>query len=115
MYGLSNYALSPSPKYFLEQGDILKFGKSKFDIIFTPGHAPGHICLYNKEHKKLVSGDTLFYSSIGRTDLPLSNHEDLIKSIKDKLFLLEDSTEVFCGHGQNTTIGFEKRNNPFIN
>ena len=113
-YGLN---LSPPPLNvdFINEGEHLKIEKTSWEIIFTPGHSPGHICLYNKEHKKLVSGDTLFYSSIGRTDLPLSNHEDLIKSIKDKLFLLDDSTEVFCGHGQNTTIGFEKRNNPFIN
>ena len=114
MYGLSNYALSPSPKYFLEQGDILKFGKSKFDIIFTPGHAPGHICLYNKEKNILIAGDTIFKQSIGRTDLPGGDYNTLISSIKYQLLILPDATQIFSGHGPITNIGFEKTHNPFL-
>ena len=96
-YGVN---LSPPPLNvdFIKEGENLMIDKTSWEIIFTPGHSPGHICLHNNEHKKLISGDALFYMSIGRTDLPLSNHGDLITSIKDKLFLLDDSTQVFCGH-----------------
>ena len=99
---------------FIDEGDIIKLGNTNWEIIFTPGHAPGHICLLDKKNKKIISGDVLFNMSIGRTDLPLCNHDDLINSINDKLFVLDDDTEVFCGHGQNTTIGFEKKHNPFL-
>ena len=99
---------------FIKEGDIVKLGNTTWEIIFTPGHAPGHICLLDKKNKKIISGDVLFNMSIGRTDLPLCNHDDLINSIKNKLLVLDDDTEVFCGHGQNTTIGFEKKHNPFL-
>ena len=114
IYGFVDYENSPNPKRFLNEGDIVNFGNSELKVIFTPGHAPGHICLLNKKDKKLIAGDVLFYMSIGRTDLPLCSHNDLLTSIKDKLFTLDDEIEVFCGHGQNTTIGFEKANNPFL-
>ncbi len=112
-YGVN---LDPPPKSadFIKENDTIILGKTSWEIIFTPGHAPGHICLLNKKDKKLIAGDVLFYMSIGRTDLPLCNHDDLLTSIKDKLFTLDDEIEVFCGHGQNTTIGFEKANNPFL-
>ena len=99
---------------YINEGDIIKIGETKWEIIFTPGHAPGHICLLNKKDKKIISGDVLFKMGIGRTDLPMCNHNDLINSIKNKLFMLDDKIEVFCGHGENTTIGFEKANNPFF-
>lgn len=99
---------------FIDENTLISLGSTKWNIIFTPGHAPGHICLWNKKEKKIISGDVLFKMSIGRTDLPLCNYNDLIESIKNKLFFLEDETEVFCGHGENTTIGFEKKNNPFL-
>lgn len=99
---------------FIEEGEKIKLGETEWEIIFTPGHAPGHICLLNKQHKKIISGDVLFRMSIGRTDLPMCSHSDLISSIKTKLFILDDDIEVFCGHGENTTIGFEKKNNPFL-
>jgi len=112
-YGVS---LDSPPKSvdFIKEHDTIILGETSWEIIFTPGHAPGHICLLNKKDKKLIAGDVLFYMSIGRTDLPLCNHNDLLKSIKDKLFNLDDGIEVLCGHGQNTTIGFEKKNNPFL-
>jgi len=100
---------------FISEKDKIIIGKTEWEVIFTPGHAPGHICLLNKKDKVLISGDVLFYMSIGRTDLPLCSHEDLIRSIKEKLFKLNDDIKVFPGHGQETTIGFEKENNPFIN
>jgi len=114
MYGFENYKGSPYPKYFLEEGYILEFGESKLEILFTPGHAPGHICLYNKEDKFIVSGDVLFNGGIGRTDLPGGNYDTLINSIKTKLLCLQDDTEVFCGHGPSTSIGKERLSNPFL-
>ena len=100
---------------FIDESNKIILGETEWKIIFTPGHAPGHICLLNEKYKVLISGDVLFYMSIGRTDLPLCNHEDLIKSIKEKLFQLNDEIKVLPGHGQETSIGFEKKNNPFLN
>jgi glyoxylase-like metal-dependent hydrolase (beta-lactamase superfamily II) len=99
---------------FIKETDIIILGNTSWKVIFTPGHAPGHICLLNEKDKKIIVGDVLFFMSIGRTDLPLCNHSDLIKSIKEKLFVLDNEIEVLPGHGQNTTIGFEKENNPFL-
>ncbi len=87
-------------------------------VIHTPGHAPGSCCfLLNEKYfgkKILIAGDTLFQNSIGRTDLPGGDMNALMKSIKEKLFVLDDDTEIITGHGPNTTIGEEKRNNPFV-
>jgi glyoxylase-like metal-dependent hydrolase (beta-lactamase superfamily II) len=99
---------------FLEEGDLVTFGNSNFEVIFTPGHAPGHICLINKQENITLSADVLFHLSIGRTDLPMGNHATLLKSIKEKLFILDDNMIVYPGHGPKTTIGFEKANNPFL-
>ena len=114
MYGLEYYETSPYPKHFLIQGDILTFGKSSFEILFTPGHAPGHICLYSKEKNVLIAGDVIFQRSIGRTDLPGGDHATLINSIMTQLLPLPNETNVFCGHGPSTTLGYEKENNPFL-
>lgn len=99
---------------FLKEGDIISIGGDQLDVIFTPGHAPGHICFYCRKQNFIISGDTLFRMSIGRTDLPLGDHDTLISSIRNKLFVLPDDTIVYPGHGQPTTIGFEKKNNPFM-
>ena len=114
MYGIEDYEGSPYPKHFLAQGDTLTFGKSSFEILFTPGHAPGHICLYSKENNLLIAGDVIFQGSIGRTDLPGGNHGTLIKSIITQLFPLPNETQVFCGHGPSTNLGYEKEHNPFL-
>jgi glyoxylase-like metal-dependent hydrolase (beta-lactamase superfamily II) len=114
MYGFEKYEGSPYPKHFLQAGDTLTFGKSSFEILFTPGHAPGHICLYSKENKLLISGDVIFQRSIGRTDLPGGDHGTLINSIITQLFPLPNETQVFCGHGPSTNLGYEKENNPFL-
>ncbi len=98
----------------MEEGDVLEFGESKLKILFTPGHAPGHICLFNKEEGFIVSGDVLFNGSIGRTDLPLGDHDTLIESIQTKLMTLKDETIVYCGHGPSTSIGRERLSNPFL-
>ena len=114
MYGFEDYKGSPYPKHYLEEGDILEFGESKLEILFTPGHAPGHICLFNKEERFIVSGDVLFNGSIGRTDLPGGDFDTLIESIKTKLMTLQDETIVYCGHGPSTSIGRERLSNPFL-
>ena len=114
MYGLEDYEGSPSPKHFLIQGDTLSFGESSFNILFTPGHAPGHICLHSQENNLLIAGDVIFKRSIGRTDLPGGDHNKLINSITTQIFPLPNKTQVFCGHGPSTTIGYEKEFNPFL-
>ena len=114
LYGFTDYEMSPLPKKFLNDGDTLEFGNSQFKILFTPGHAPGHISLYSEKDGLLISGDVLFNNSIGRTDLPGGNYDLLIESIKNKILTLNDNTIVYCGHGPSTTIGNERLNNPFL-
>lgn len=114
MYGL-NYDPSPSPQKFMEEGDIISFGNIKLKVLFTPGHAPGHVVFYCEEHKFVINGDVLFNGSVGRTDLPLGDFNTLYKSISAKLYTLPNETIVYCGHGPATTIGHEKKNNPFVN
>ena len=82
--------------------------------LFTPGHAPGHIAFYIPSQAFVLAGDALFQGSIGRTDLPMGNHQQLIDSIKTKLLTLPDDTAVYPGHGPQTTVGFEKTHNPFL-
>jgi glyoxylase-like metal-dependent hydrolase (beta-lactamase superfamily II) len=113
MYGLPCEE-SPLPEKFLKEGERVSFGNSKLDMIFTPGHSPGSISFYCREQKFVIAGDVLFYGSIGRTDLPGGDHETLIASIKQKLLPLGDDVKVYSGHGPETTIGFEKDNNPFL-
>jgi hydroxyacylglutathione hydrolase len=101
------------PDAYMEEGDTLKLGNEILKVIFVPGHSPGHVAFYNEKNKILIGGDVLFYNSIGRTDLPGGNYEQLISSIHEKLFTLPDDVKVFPGHGPATTIGFEKKTNPF--
>jgi hydroxyacylglutathione hydrolase len=111
-YGFNQYT-EALPDGYVEEGDVITFGKQSMKVIFTPGHAPGHVVFFHEESLNLIGGDVLFYNSIGRTDLPGGNHAQLISSIQEKLFILPDSTTVYPGHGPETTIGFEKRTNPF--
>jgi glyoxylase-like metal-dependent hydrolase (beta-lactamase superfamily II) len=113
MYGLPPVDI-PKVDEHLSDGDILEFGDCKIKTIGTPGHSPGGVCFYIEELNLLIAGDTLFRDSIGRTDFPYANHDLLIRSIKDKLFVLDDNTNVITGHGEFTTIGHEKRYNPFL-
>jgi len=108
------YELSPEPEHFLPESGTISFGLSSLALIFAPGHSPAHLCFYASEENFLIGGDVLFYRSIGRTDLPGGNHQQLISSIKENVFQLPDDCEVFPGHGPSTTIGFEKMNNPFL-
>lgn len=100
---------------FLKGGDKIHIGEDELDIIEAPGHSPGHICFYSPKQNFLIGGDVLFNRSIGRTDLPGGNHAQLIKNIKEKLFVLPDETVVYSGHGPATTIGEEKKENPYLN
>jgi len=111
-YGFPKYTPA-TPDRLLKEGDKIVVGSMTFDILFVPGHAPGHIAFVNAKEKVCLSGDVLFRSSIGRSDLPGGNHNTLIKSIREKLFLLPDDTIVYPGHGPTTTIQFEKKNNPY--
>lgn len=114
LYGFHNYEEIPEPSTFLKEGDKIHFGNSSLDVLFTPGHAPGHIVLHSKEQHFVIGGDVLFQMSIGRTDLPGGDYDTLINSIKDKLLPLDEQTKVYSGHGPSTTIGYEKTNNPFL-
>ena len=104
---------SPEPDILLNDGDTLSVGFSKFKVIHTPGHTQGSICLYEPTEKILFSGDTLFFESVGRWDLPGGDYRALMGSIK-KLFELPDDVFVYPGHGEPTQIGHEKMHNPFV-
>ncbi|MBS1641799.1 MAG: MBL fold metallo-hydrolase [Bacteroidetes bacterium] len=108
----TNYS---GPLHFLKEGDSVFLDDDELKVLLTPGHSPGSICFYNAKQNFIIGGDVLFYESIGRTDLPFGDYDTLIKSIKEQLFILPDETKVYSGHGKSTTIGYEKRNNPFVN
>ncbi|MCG8575845.1 MAG: MBL fold metallo-hydrolase [Flavobacteriales bacterium] len=112
LYGLGGYQLSPQPSHFLNGGDKLTFGNSSLDVIFGPGHAPGHLAFYSAEDKFVINGDILFQGSFGRVDLPGGDFATLKKTILEKMFALPDDTVVYTGHGAETTIGTEKESNP---
>ena len=111
-YGFAQYTAAQIDAFF-DEGDTIEFGNSKFDIVFVPGHAPGHVAFINEEQNICIGGDVLFDGSIGRTDLPGGNFEQLIQSIHQKLFILSNAMVVYPGHGSTTTIGKEKTTNPF--
>lgn len=100
--------------HFIEHGDEIKFGNSTLKVVYTPGHADGSICFICDEQKFVITGDVLFKDSIGRTDFPTGDFDILMRSIHDELFTLPDDYTVYCGHGPETSIGYEKVNNPFI-
>ncbi len=103
---------SPPPDKNIDDGDIISFGNIELKVIHTPGHSPGGVALHTDEI--VIVGDTLFAGSIGRTDLPGGDYDTLISSVRQKLFVLPDDTKVLCGHGPETTIGREKKFNPFF-
>lgn len=105
---------SPEIEEFLKEDETLQIGDSKWEILEVSGHAVGHLVFYNDANKVLIGGDTLFFESIGRTDLPGGNHQDLISNIHAKLMVLPDEVSVYSGHGPETTIGHERENNPFL-
>lgn len=113
MYGVK-YNGSPKPIVFWEEGDQLHFNGKLLEIIHTPGHSPGSICFINHAEKWIIAGDVVFYGSIGRTDLPFGDYDTLIKSIKEKILTLPDDYIIYSGHGPDTTVGREKKKNPFL-
>lgn len=113
--GFTDYQLSPLPEVFLPESGTVKFGNSDLEIIFTPGHSPGHLCFFSKTDAFVIGGDVLFYTSIGRSDLPGGHHAQLLNSIKNNLMTLPNNVIVYAGHGKPTQIGFERLNNPYLN
>jgi hydroxyacylglutathione hydrolase len=107
-------APAPKPDGFVKEGDVVKVGDLRLKVIETPGHTPGGISIYIASEKVVFTGDTLFWGSIGRTDLPAGNYKTIIHSLKVKLGALPDDTKVYPGHGDDTSIGFEKEQNPFF-
>ena len=115
MFGFNtNVDYAPEIGNYLKENDMVAFGEQKLKIIHVPGHSPGSIVFYNEKEKFAVVGDVLFNGSIGRTDLPGGNFDQLIEGIRTKLFTLPDDTEIYSGHGPKTTIGQEKKYNPFV-
>lgn len=113
MYGL-HYSASPEPTDFVEHGDLLMVGEISCEVLFVPGHAPGHVAFYFSKDKLVVSGDVLFQGSVGRVDLPGGDAAMLEKSIRNVMYKLPDDTRVYCGHGPETRIGVEKKSNSFV-
>jgi len=105
---------SKSADFLIEEGDVIEQAGIKLEVLHTPGHTPGGICLYSKHESIIFTGDTLFAGSVGRTDMPGGNMTQLIKSIKEKLSVLPDETAVYPGHGPVTTMAQEKTSNPYL-
>jgi glyoxylase-like metal-dependent hydrolase (beta-lactamase superfamily II) len=107
-------SMPPAPTHFLEEGERIALGSSVFTVLHTPGHAPGHVVFYDEANGLVLGGDVLFQGSIGRTDLWEGDYDTLLASIRAKLLTLPDDTVVYPGHGPKTTIGRERRTNPFL-
>ncbi len=114
MFGMREKLDAVSLTSYLEDGDKVKVGDGELDVLHVPGHSPGSIALYDPEGKYVIVGDALFDGSIGRTDLPGGDFRTLINSIRSKLLTLPDDTTVYPGHGPATTIGREKKYNPYL-
>lgn len=112
-WGMAGYRHAEVDEY-LNEGESLILDDVTLEMIEVSGHSPGHLIFYNKSEKKIIGGDVLFRESIGRTDLPGGNHDDLLRNIQDKVYTLPEDVEVFPGHGPSTTIGHEKQYNPFV-
>ena len=112
MFGMQ--ARNCMPDKWLKDGDTVTVGNSVLDVIFTPGHTPGHVIFFSNQSNLALVGDVIFRGSIGRTDLPRGNHQDLIDSISKKLWPLGNDVEFICGHGPNSTFGNERASNPFV-
>lgn len=116
MFGFP-FGPAPEVEKWLEDNEVIQFGNCKGEVIHTPGHSPGSLCLRVSDGKEelLFSGDTLFQLSIGRSDLWGGDHDQLIRSVRQRLFTLDNDLPVFPGHGPDTRLGDERRNNPFFN
>jgi glyoxylase-like metal-dependent hydrolase (beta-lactamase superfamily II) len=102
------------PDSLFDENELVEFGNSALGIIHVPGHSPGHVVFYSEKDKVLLSGDVIFYGSIGRTDLPGGDYNQLISNINKKLLCLPSDVKILTGHGPSTNIGFEKSSNPFL-
>lgn len=111
MYGFVGFEPSPQPTHLVNHGDLLQFGNMNFEVLFGPGHAPGHVAYYSKENSLVVNGDILFKGSFGRFDLPNGDLNTLKRTITEVMFNLPDDTVVYCGHGPETSIGSERFTN----
>ncbi|MFT3936853.1 MAG: MBL fold metallo-hydrolase [Chitinophagaceae bacterium] len=100
--------------HFLREGEEIRLGEDALKVLFAPGHSPGHVCFYCEQQHFVIGGDVLFKMSVGRTDLPGGDTATLLQSIQTVLFTLPDNTKVYPGHGEPTTIGFEKLHNPYL-
>lgn len=107
-------ACTVSPDILLKDGETFKVNGMEIRLIATPGHTHGSCCYYFEKDQMLISGDTLFQESVGRTDLPTGSMSELVRSVREKLMILPESVQVYPGHGERTTIGYEKENNPFL-
>lgn len=114
IYEIPNVDPVPEIYQIIQENTPVSLGNISIEIRHVPGHSPGHLAYILHEQRCIFSGDVLFSGSIGRTDLPGGNHEQLLQNIKTHLFSLPDTYKVYCGHGPETTIGFEKENNPFV-
>jgi glyoxylase-like metal-dependent hydrolase (beta-lactamase superfamily II) len=112
--GMAGQKVSLTPDHFFTDGEKLTFAGITFEVMFTPGHTSGGVCFYVQEEKAVFSGDTLFQESVGRSDLPTGNGRRLVKSIQEKLMPLPDDVVVYPGHGEKTTIGYERRHNYYL-
>lgn len=113
-FGIASKVSNVVPDQWLDDGDTVSFGDHTFEVLHTPGHAPGHVIYYNRDQGFAHVGDVLFRGSIGRTDLPGGDHEQLLRSIRDKVLPLGDTVGFICGHGPGGQIGEERRTNPFL-
>ncbi|MFD1141292.1 MBL fold metallo-hydrolase [Larkinella insperata] len=112
-YGMAAYE-EAEVDHFLEAGQTITFGNTELEVRFVPGHAPGHVAFVNHADRFVIGGDVLFRGSIGRTDFPLSDFETLARSIRTQFYTLPDDYTVYAGHMETTTIGQEKKINPFV-
>jgi len=110
-----HYDPSPNPQVYLPEKGTIRFGDTRFELLFVPGHSPAHLCFYNPEENYLIGGDVLFNGSIGRTDFPGGSQKLLLKGIRDKILTLPEDCIVYPGHGPRTTIGQELELNPYLN
>lgn len=113
MFGLG-HADPFTPDRWLSQGDEVTVGDDVFEVRHCPGHTPGHVIFYNRDHKIAIVGDVLFHGSIGRTDLPRGDHATLLRSIRDQILTLPDDVTFLPGHGPTSTIGVQRRTNPYL-